>query len=1311
MRSLLLALPLLLWAAASAQAALPPVSVAAVPTLAGEVRLDGRLDEPIWREAAYLGPLVRPDGTAMPAAATIARLFATADRLLLGVQCDEPEMARLQSAPAKHDAQVWAGDCIELFIQPDGKGAYYHFITNADGARYDERERDGAWNAEWEARGHREETGWSVELAIPWTALGNPPQPGARWRLNVCRSRRPQPEICAWSATGSGFHVPDRFGEVCFGASAWLSDLDWGQPWTGAQQVSVRATGGALSVGVGRSPAVRVAPGAATPVAYTATGEGSVPLVLTARAGRSIVSRQSYVLHVEPLQPALRAATAALADAAAKSAVARRLPLPARAAITAQRRALASTLTRLRARAANPSLSREQRQALIPALEQLAVDSGHLSLRTEEAAAAGRAFPYSLGLASSLVKLLPVRPFTGPAARVLRLSAARNEVAAAQLVLVAHKQALEDVTLSFDGPDGANAPRLAWRRVGLVTTRQPTYAVEHVGEWPDPLLPAAPFTVARGERVVLWIDVRVPEGARPGEHRATLHVRPANAPARALPVVIRVRNFTIPREHHLRTAFGLSPGNDANWDEWMRNYLDHRISPYHPGGEAKILTRPGFDWTGATALQAQVRVDRPVGLRLQLDTTQGRVGIGPVSVAPGGWQEVRFALPALEEPISAFHFALEPFGAAVLELDDVRVLYPTGAAPNWRQVDSCESTEGWDAGGAWSRCRVITDAPERGGALRWEVRPTLLAGWLDRWPMLTRRPDPDAGIPLRLDFSAFDAAVERYLPLGLGSFIVPLPSVSRETEEPEAAALMAQNHAGPLAAAWQQHLQEKGWLERGYTYLFDEPEPEHYATLNRVMGTIKLAAPGIRNMMTARAFPEALKYVDIWCPEVYSFNPEAARAEQERGKEIWWYVAFSTRHPYPNFWVDYPALDCRVLFWMTWKHNLDGVLYWSGTYWAVDPWKDPMTFPGANGDGSLLYPGPNREPIDSIRWECIRDGVEDYEVFCLLEAARDALRDEPRAARLVREADALLRIDPRVVRSYKEYNPDPEALLRARARMDDCLERCIRILGREPQVTRRPRFPEPLPPTPLPPLTEPAPATTDQELPPLPEPTPEPDLVARFDFPDPWPFAVDASGLGNHGLILGGQRAEGPGGRPALVFTGDQDGVRLPGGSALLGAEPTEGSLALWVRPDFDPATQPTGAWEGHQVIAYLMETDGNGLPDGYDEIGLHLHARMLHARAGGLNQGPFAVVPSPLRQGEWTHLALTFAPGQRVLYINGQQAAVDTAAYPPPKLDLFAGALGYHPASNRWRFRGAIADARLYRRALSAAEVAALAR
>ena len=75
-----------------------------------------------------------------------------------------------------------------------------------------------------------------------------------------------------------------------------------------------------------------------------------------------------------------------------------------------------------------------------------------------------------------------------------------------------------------------------------------------------------------------------------------------------------------------------------------------------------------------------------------------------------------------------------------------------------------------------------------------------------------------------------------------------------------------------------------------------------------------------------------------------------------------------------------------------------------------DPWADPMSCvsgygsrPGhvgswGNGDGRFLYPPPPRSrtpqptpcldgPINSIRWENLRDGMEDYEYFWLLDQA------------------------------------------------------------------------------------------------------------------------------------------------------------------------------------------------------------------------------------------------------------------------------------------------------------------------------------
>jgi hypothetical protein len=63
-----------------------------------------------------------------------------------------------------------------------------------------------------------------------------------------------------------------------------------------------------------------------------------------------------------------------------------------------------------------------------------------------------------------------------------------------------------------------------------------------------------------------------------------------------------------------------------------------------------------------------------------------------------------------------------------------------------------------------------------------------------------------------------------------------------------------------------------------------------------------------------------------------------------------------------------------------------------------------------------VYPG-SAGPLDSIRFEALRDGVEDYELLCCL-AERD-----PEAAR---------RIADRVIRDLDDYDLDPGAFRAAR---------------------------------------------------------------------------------------------------------------------------------------------------------------------------------------------------------------------------------------------------------------------------------------
>ena len=104
-----------------------------------------------------------------------------------------------------------------------------------------------------------------------------------------------------------------------------------------------------------------------------------------------------------------------------------------------------------------------------------------------------------------------------------------------------------------------------------------------------------------------------------------------------------------------------------------------------------------------------------------------------------------------------------------------------------------------------------------------------------------------------------------------------------------------------------------------------------------------------------------------------------------------------------------------------------------------------------NGDGRFFYP-PNRDPandktkhlcgpVDSVRWEILREGVEDYEYFILLERAIKDAKGKPRLRAAAAEAAKLLDLPPALFTSGNEYTKDPLDLMRYRAKVAEAIER------------------------------------------------------------------------------------------------------------------------------------------------------------------------------------------------------------------------------------------------------------------------------
>lgn len=221
--------------------------------------LDGRLDKPAWDAAPWTDDFVDIEGDAQPRPRfrTRAKMLWDDDYFYIGAELEEPHV---WGTLTEHDSIIFQDNDFEVFIDPDGDNHdYYEIEINALNTTWDLRlvkpYRDGgpALN-EWEVPGmrtavhvdgtlneaHDTDRGWSVEMAIPWAALGEfarrpaPPADGDQWRVNFSRvewdieivdgqyrkiPNRPE-HNWVWSPQGViDMHRPERWGYVQFSAA------------------------------------------------------------------------------------------------------------------------------------------------------------------------------------------------------------------------------------------------------------------------------------------------------------------------------------------------------------------------------------------------------------------------------------------------------------------------------------------------------------------------------------------------------------------------------------------------------------------------------------------------------------------------------------------------------------------------------------------------------------------------------------------------------------------------------------------------------------------------------------------------------------------------------------------------------------------------------------------------------------------------------------------------------------------------------------------------------------------------------------
>jgi hypothetical protein len=234
----------------------------------------------------------------------------------------------------------------------------------------------------------------------------------------------------------------------------------------------------------------------------------------------------------------------------------------------------------------------------------------------------------------------------------------------------------------------------------------------------------------------------------------------------------------------------------------------------------------------------------------------------------------------------------------------------------------------------------------------------------------------------------------------------------------------------------------------------------------RCFTKLEEAAPDLIRLITEEPTPALFGGPDIWCPLPRLFDPTVAEERRAAGEDFWWYICTGPKAPYPGLFIDHAGSDLRVWLWQTWKYRINGVLIWRANRWTdprlfpnkpQNPYQDPMSWtkrygaksPYGNGDGRLIYPPEEAAnvsnkplvagPVDSIRWEMLRDGIEDYEYMTILEGLIVAMRNTLTPDEQDRFA-ALLEVPEEITSAITVFTRDPAPIEEHRDRVARAIE-------------------------------------------------------------------------------------------------------------------------------------------------------------------------------------------------------------------------------------------------------------------------------
>ncbi len=170
-----------------------------VPTLSGDVVIDGVPDEDFWSQARTIELTyeTQPADNAPAAVKTTAYIADNGREVLLAFRAEDPDPSKIRAFLRDRDS-LWSDDFIGFTIDTfNDQRRAYEFYVNPLGAQGDliidgaTGNEDDSWDGLWDSAAKINATGYTVEIRIPYSTLRFQQTNGVvqKWGVDFLRFR------------------------------------------------------------------------------------------------------------------------------------------------------------------------------------------------------------------------------------------------------------------------------------------------------------------------------------------------------------------------------------------------------------------------------------------------------------------------------------------------------------------------------------------------------------------------------------------------------------------------------------------------------------------------------------------------------------------------------------------------------------------------------------------------------------------------------------------------------------------------------------------------------------------------------------------------------------------------------------------------------------------------------------------------------------------------------------------------------------------------------------------------------------------